>query len=127
MVPSHPCTAAYSLPLAQGWGKTSDAIQCIDFCLKRGAAIISNSWDGGKDVNPPLQRAVERAGRAGALFVVAAGNDGENLTKNASYPAAYGRTMEHVLVVGATGSDDSFQGYSNYDMHAVHLSAPGTK
>ena len=43
--------------------------------------IISNSWDGGPQVNPPLQQAVERVGKSGVLFVVAAGNSGINLTK----------------------------------------------
>ena len=42
---------------ADGWGKTSDAIQCMDWCLEQKAEIISASWSCGELSNPPLEEA----------------------------------------------------------------------
>lgn len=59
--------------LPQGYGYTSNAVACLDYCLARGADIISASWSAGTAPNPPLEEAVGRAERRGVLLVAAAG------------------------------------------------------
>lgn len=41
----------------QGYGSTSDAVQCIDYCLQQRSHIISASWTTGTMPNPPLEEA----------------------------------------------------------------------
>ena len=49
-----------------GYGSTSDAVQCIDFCLALKAHIISASWTTGTLPNPPLEEAGGRRQPQGA-------------------------------------------------------------
>ena len=90
-----------------GWGLTSDAIQCVSWCTAKGANVISNSWSGGRYENPPLRDAVAAAGSAGALFVVAAGNEGLDIDVERTYPASYSLDFDHVL----TGASPSRAGW----------------
>lgn len=71
---------------ADGFGRTSDAVQCLDWCLGRGARIISASWTSGQLDNPPLEEAVARTEAAGALLVVSAGNQGADMRRHKFYP-----------------------------------------
>eukprot|EP00887_Chlorella_sp_A99_P000115 scaffold16.g115.t1 len=108
-----------------GYGLTSKAIACMDWCISQGAKVISASWTGGTTDNPPLQDAISAAGAAGALFVVAAGNQGYDLSQTNSYPAIYSRTMPFVLTVAAHDDTNTIASFSNYDTSSVQLSAPG--
>lgn len=110
---------------AAGWGKTSDAIQCMDWCLQQGAAIISASWTCGELGNPPLEEAVARTRQAGALLVVAAGNQGADMAHTPYYPQAYAAAYDNLLVVAASDEYDEHAFFSNRDPATVHLSAPG--
>ena len=87
-------------------------------CCSKGAQIISASWSDGDVENPPLKEAIQAAGNAGALVVVAAGNQGYNLSVTPSYPAVYSQTMGFVLTVGASDENNSWLGFSNYDATA---------
>ena len=51
-----------------GFGYTSDAVACVDYCLSMGAAVISNSWSGAED-NPAMLEALKRARDKGKLFL----------------------------------------------------------
>ncbi len=42
-----------------GEGSTSDAIQCVDYAIEKGADIINNSW-GGSERSQSLERALRR-------------------------------------------------------------------
>ncbi|EFN55753.1 hypothetical protein CHLNCDRAFT_134105 [Chlorella variabilis] len=108
-----------------GYGYTSNAVACLDYCLARGADIISASWSAGTAPNPPLEEAVGRAERRGVLLVAAAGNHGFYLSEVATYPASYGLNHSLVLTVGASGVLDEWADYASWDERAVHLSAPG--
>jgi hypothetical protein len=57
------------------------------------------------------------------LYVVAAGNDGEDVDVTPHYPCSYSEA--NVLCVGATDSDDALASFSNYGATAVDLFAPG--
>lgn len=105
-----------------GSGSTFDAIRCIDYATQKGAKIMSNSWGGGSST-PQLQQAVQRAERAGVLFVAAAGNDGKNIDSSGSYPAGYSNA--NILSVAAIAEDNSLARFSNYSASKVDMAAPG--
>ena len=107
-----------------GSGDTLGAIASIDYAVSRGAKILSNSWGGGADENnDALREAIVRAEKAGVLFVAAAGNDGSNNDKRATYPAAF--DVPNMVTVAATDSNDRMASFSNYGAKSVHVGAPG--
>jgi len=114
-------------------GKTSQAIQAIDYGIAHGARIMSNSWGGDADEdNPALSAAIDRAQRAGILFVVAAGNGGKDhigddndSSPHRSFPAAF--THANLISVAATNAAEQLTLFSNYGVRTTHLAAPGSK
>lgn len=108
-----------------GYGLTSTAITCIEYCTGNGAQIISASWTGGTTVNPPLQDAISAATAAGALFVTAAGNQGYNMDTTPTYPAAYSTSNAAIISVSAIDQNDALPSFSNYGSTTVQLAAPG--
>ena len=107
---------------ANGSGTLEDAILAIDYATKMGAKIMSNSWGGG-GFSQTLKDAIDRAGKAGALFVAAAGNEANNNDVNPAYPASY--TSENVLSVAAIDNKGQMASFSNYGRTKVHVGAPG--
>lgn len=98
--------------------ESADLAGCLRLalpCCSKGARIINLSFSGGTEANPPLQTAIAAAGAAGALVVVAAGNNGYDMERNATYPAVYSRTMPFVVTVGALDQGDLFPTFSNFD------------
>lgn len=105
-----------------GNGFVSDAIECIEFARTNGAQVINASW-GGYAFSAALADAVADAGRAGIVFVAAAGNDGANNDATPFYPASY--SLDNVVSVTATTPSDALASFSNYGAQSVHLGAPG--
>lgn len=108
-----------------GSGSTADAVKAIDYAIKNGAKVLSNSWGGPADPdNKVLYDAIERAKAADVLFIAAAGNDGaDNDGSRASYPAAFDN--ENLIAVAATDKSDKMAFFSNYGKKTTHLAAPG--
>lgn len=75
---------------AQGFGRTSDAVQCLDWCRAQGARVVSASWTSGSLGNRPLEEAVARTHQAGMLLVVSSGNQGLNMAGLSLYPQVRG-------------------------------------
>lgn len=111
-----------------GGGRTSDAIQAIDYAISKGARIINASW-GGTQESIALKRSIERANSAGILFVAAAGNGGsdgvgdDNDQATTFYPASY--DVPNVLAVAATTPADGLTDFSNFGATSVGIAAPG--
>jgi subtilisin family serine protease len=101
-----------------GWG--SDVAAAFDWAGDRGVRIVNASL--GSDGITTAERLAIREHPA-TLYVVAAGNDGENVDVTPHYPCAY--TEANVLCVGATDSSDDLASFSNYGANAVDLFAPG--
>lgn len=99
-----------------GFGKTSDIIEGIDWCISKGCRVINMSF-GSYKYNKSFQDAINRAYGAGIVPVAAAGNDGTN---SPLYPAAY----NHVLAVSATDRNDNVPSWSNYGSY-IDFAAPG--
>jgi subtilisin family serine protease len=122
-------------------GYTSDAVAAVkyftDLKVKRGVtrlAAVNNSWGGGA-FSKALYDAIAEAGQAGILFVIAAGNDGRDNDKTASYPCNYskstrvqGRTLPgltNILCVAAHDQKGAIASFSNWGATTVHVAAPG--
>lgn len=111
-----------------GAGTISGIIECLDFCVKNGATISSNSYgvQGLNKNNSILRDAIEAAAAKGHLFVAAAGNSGQDNDGNYRpiFPAAF--NLPQQINVAATDSDGTLAPYSAYGAKSVHIAAPGT-
>ena len=106
----------------QGSGSLDGALKAIDYATSRGVQVMSNSWGGGGR-SQALFEAIERAEKAGIIFVAAAGNSNSDNDKVASYPASY--ELGNVISVGAHDGKGERASFSNYGKNSVHVFAPG--
>ena len=90
--------------------------------------VLNASWgqSGGNDTG--LKSEIDATGRAGILFVAAAGNgnilgQGINLDREPFFPASY--DAENVVSVAASDSNDKLARFSNFGVSSVDLVAPG--
>jgi subtilisin family serine protease len=113
---------------SEGYGTTSDAILSIDYAVKNGARVLSNSWGGAPEEddaeNVALEESIKRANDANVLFVAAAGNDGTNNDSRPMYPASM--TVPNIITVASTSSADRRSFFSNFGARTVHVGAPGS-
>lgn len=109
---------------AAGSGSGFDAIECIDFAVKKGASILNNSWGGG-GFSQALFDSISAARDAGVLFVAAAGNSANDNDTFPAYPASY--QLDNIIAVAALDRRDSLAVFSNYGRTNVHIGAPGVE
>ena len=105
-----------------GSGYTSDAIECLNWCVTNGAKISSNSWGGG-GYSTSLYNAINAAKGSGHLFVAAAGNAALNMDSTPDYPASY--ALDNIISVAASDSSDNLASFSNYGLMTTDIAAPG--
>jgi subtilisin family serine protease len=126
--------------LGPNGGTTAAAIRAVDYMtslkVRNGVNVVAtnNSWGGG-GYSQGLHDAIIRAANADILFIAAAGNEGRNNDRRASYPANYNTTngtstqtgagYDAVISVAAIGSTGSRPHWSNYGRTTVDLGAPG--
>ncbi len=106
----------------QGSGSTDNAIKAIDYAIKAGVDIMSNSWGGG-GASQALKEVIEKANRAGIIFTAAAGNSGSDNDSRPQYPANY--DVENVISVAAHTAQNRLASFSCYGRNTVHVAAPG--
>ena len=117
-----------------GLCNSSDIIRAIDFAIANGARIINASF-GDLGPNDPASpdfdqleyAAIDRARRAGVLFVASAcnsGGDNDADPRRTCVPASY--DLDNILAVAASDTADRLPGFSNYGRVSVDLAAPGT-
>lgn len=104
-------------------GGVNEAVHCIDYARLNGAKVISNSWGGQSKMPRSLQAAIDRARRAGILFIAAAGNNGQNLDVRDYAPA--NSNSDNVITVGAVNLSGQRSVFSNYGRRNVDIGAPG--
>lgn len=101
------------------------AIEAIDAAVANGADVLLITW-GGTFPDSRLERAIRRAR---VPVVVAAGNDGQDLSDApliARYPAMY--RLPNMVTVAASDRDNRIavgQTASNYGPRHVDIAAPG--
>lgn len=106
-----------------GSGSTDAAIKCIDYGIKVGVDVMSNSWGGG-GASQALKEAIERARDANILFVAAAGNSGTDNDSAPHYPSNY--DVENVISVASYDKQNNLSSFSCYGKTTVHIAAPGS-
>lgn len=108
-----------------GGGDLNNGIKSIDFAIEKKVDIISASWGAAisRAQAKPLIEAVERAEKAGIVFVVAASNDGKNNDTFEVYPAKAG--LSNTIAVAASNSGDGKPQWSNFGRSTVDVAAPG--
>jgi subtilisin family serine protease len=108
---------------SSGSGYTSDALKCIQYAVKMGASVLSNSWGGG-GYDTALRDAINAAGTQGVLFVAAAGNSSSDNDVNPAYPATY--DCNNIISVLSTDKFDAMSSFSCYGQTTVDIGAPGS-
>lgn len=121
----------------KGEGDTFGAIKAIDYAVKMGAKVLSNSWGSeGEDPNDQqgnqaLKDAITSAENAGVLFIAAAGNghNGQGYNNDSdsrpAYPASYDH--ESIISVAAIDKTDKLGSFSNWGLKTVDIAAPGVQ
>ena len=110
---------------ADGGGDLNDGIKAIDYAIEKKVQVISASWGASVPLSTaqPLVEAIQRAEKAGIIFVVAAANDGKNNDTTEVYPA--NADVANIIAVAASNAQDTKPSWSNYGRSKVHVSAPG--
>jgi len=99
-----------------GHTRSSYIAEAVAYAVDNGARVINLSL-GGKEISEVELAAIDYAYANGAVIVIAAGNEGVDVSK-------YGVTgSDKVLTVAATGFDDEHLVFSNWGK--VSVSAPG--
>jgi hypothetical protein len=107
---------AYKFLDNHGNGSTSDAIECIDYAVGKGAKILNNSWS--VDVcTESLYDTIVAARNAGVLFVASAGNGGadhigDNNDVTPTYPCSY--DVDNIVSVAAIDATGQLATFSNF-------------
>jgi subtilisin family serine protease len=104
-----------------GMGTNVDLIEAIDYARANGARIANlslSSWN----FSAALRDVIEAS--PNITFVVAAGNDGAELTDAAvTFPCVL--PSPNIVCVAATDNRDRLASFSNYGAASVDLAAPG--
>jgi subtilisin family serine protease len=112
--------------------RDKDIANAIRYAVDNGAHVINMSF--GKAWSPYkhlVDEAVKYADAKGVLMIHAAGNDGEDVTKEASFPTPVykdGGRAVNWIEVGASSwrmRDSLIATFSNYGKGAVDVFAPG--
>ena len=107
-----------------GYGYLSDLVQAYGYASAKRAGIVNLSLGGG-EYSEAERDAIAAA--PGTLFVVAAGNRGNDndQSSSAEYPCSY--PLPNVLCVAASTPSDRLASFSNFGRSSVDLAAPGTQ
>ena len=106
----------------EGSGSTEGAIKAIEYAIKVGVNVMSNSWGGG-GYSEALKDVIEKAKNAGIVFVAAAGNSSTNNDTSPHYPSSY--DVDNVIAVASIDSDGGISDFSCYGKQSVDVAAPG--
>ena len=107
---------------ALGPGATDvETAEAFDWAGDHGVRIVNASLSGAES-SPAEYDAI--AEHLETLYVVAAGNDGDDVDSvDSAYPCAY--DLPNVICVGASDPDDAPADFSNHGTMSVDLFAPG--
>lgn len=112
---------------AQGGAYPSVILNGVRWAVDNGAEVINISI-GYPGSNVDLMQALMYASSKGVVVVVAAGNDGQQLTSTTiTAPANYASSIAGTIAVGATDSETGAKSaFSNYSSTLVQITAPGS-
>jgi outer membrane protein assembly factor BamB/subtilisin family serine protease len=107
---------------SNGEGSTADELPSIEYAIGHGVSVINASY-GSNGFSQAEMDAIAAAGKAGIIFVCAAGNSAENIDISPFLPADY--PLDNIICVGATDNRDLPVYFSNYGSGSVEIFAPG--
>jgi outer membrane protein assembly factor BamB/subtilisin family serine protease/septal ring-binding cell division protein DamX len=105
-----------------GMGTLSNELPCIEYAIAHKVSVINASF-GSQGLSLSEMDAIQSAGKAGIIFVCAAGNSAENIDISPFFPADY--PLDNIICVGATDNRDQPVYFSNYGSGSVEIFAPG--
>jgi subtilisin family serine protease len=114
-----------------GYLYDSDTMEAIEYTIlmkERGVnVVVINASYGSTDGSQtdPINDIIAEAGRAGIVFVAAAGNEGVDNDVTPQYPASYG--APNIISVAASNPYDDLATFSNFGASSVDLAAPGER
>ena len=100
-----------------------EEIAALQYAVAHGAKIANASFGGNYGGYQPEEDAIAAAGRAGLLYVAAAGNAAYDNDGTPFYPASY--PLDNIISVGATSSSQRLASFSNFGFTSVDIAAPG--
>ena len=103
-------------------GTNASVTNGFAYAAANGAKVVNASLGGG-GYSQLMKDAIDAAAGT-TLFVVAAGNDGEDNDDLPTYPCNY--TSVNLICVAATSENDALADFSNFGAESVDLAAPGT-
>lgn len=106
---------------SRGSGFLSDVADGINACVTAGAQVINMSLgsNGDPNLSSAMKTAVLNAQSNGVVVVVAAGNEGQDISK--TIPAGY----PSVIAVAAIDSSGNYPSWSNFGLGDNDYTAPG--
>jgi len=111
-----------------GTGTVSAIVTCLNYLvnLKNNFGInilVTNNSYGGFPYTNAMYNAIASSGDADIIYVAGAGNNGTNNDSTPFYPASF--VLSNIISVGATDSQATKAGFSNFGASSVDISAPG--
>jgi len=109
-----------------GVGSTAAIAEGVQYAAEQGAGVINLSLAGpaGGPNDTTFLQAIEAAGTAGAVVVVAAGNAHSNNDSAPTVPCSL--PASNLICVAALDSGGALAGYSNFGPATVDVGAPGS-
>ena len=109
--------------ISSAGGSSSDAIECMEYALQKGARVLNNSWGGG-GFNQSMLDMIRLLADNGIIFVASAGNDANDNDVERVYPNSY--PAGNIVSVAALDRTGELAEYSNFGYGTVHVAAPGS-
>jgi outer membrane protein assembly factor BamB/subtilisin family serine protease len=103
-------------------GSTADELPCIEYAISHHVSVLNASY-GDQSFSQAEMDAIFAAGKAGIIFVCAAGNSAANIDISGFFPADY--PLDNIICVGATDNRDNPVYFTNFGSGSVELFAPG--
>lgn len=112
---------------ANGQGDFASAANGVRYAADKGAHVINMSL-GGATTAPALRDALAYAAGKGVVIILAAGNNGQQLSISTFFaPASYAKDIPGVIAVGSVDAQTGARsGFSNYSTEYVWIGAPGS-
>lgn len=113
-----------------GYKNLKNTVRSINYAIDYKVDIINYS-SGGPEPSRIERKAIEKAKKAGILFITAAGNFGWDLKTRPYYPASY--PLDNIISVSALNRQGKLLPHSNYNANVsalglnVKSTLPGNK
>jgi len=101
-------------------GSCGDSADAVEYAVRAGARVVNMSFGQSRPC-AEIRSAIEQA--PNTLFVISAGNEGDDLDVTPQYPCS--DPAPNIVCVAATDRRDALSAYSNFGAASVDLAAPG--